>query len=74
MIYPNSKHIQGDLGKNVRTSDQDVDLATHMMCTSMGRSIVIVLICNICLHSKPLIFIHTGQLSRPVLSGSPCNY
>ena len=66
-----SVKLQGDFDKTGRASDQDVDLPIYVMCTFRGRSILFVLICIVGLHSKPL-FLHTGQLSRQVLSGPPC--
>ena len=42
------------------------------MCMFRRQSILIVLICTIGLHSKPPLCLHTGQLSCPVISGSPC--
>ena len=66
--------IQGGSDKTGRATDQDVDLTIHIMCTFRRRSILIVLICTIGLHRKPLLLLHTGQLSRTVLSGPPCMY
>ena len=65
-------HIQGDLDKTGRASDQDVDLPIYIMCTFRGLIVLNVLLCTIGLHSKPLLFLHTGQLTHTVLSGSPC--